>query len=118
MIVLTPHRRVLALAGSAAGRAALTRLLSTVTALLTDQEQAGAVLARAAADLGWQCQFEAAGDMLNLLACELHQAMPTPAPGLRHGSTEWYAEQCRRHVMVRDALNRRIDAAESALVFA
>lgn len=116
MIVLTPHSRVLALAGTATGRAALTRLLSAVALLLADQEQAAAVLARAATDLSWQCQFEAAGDILNMLASQLHRAMPVPALNLHHGSTEWYAEQGRRHVQVREALNRRIDAAKSALV--
>ena len=86
--------------------------------LLADQEQAAAVLARAATDPGWQCQFEAAGDILNMLASQLHRAMPVPAPNLGHGRTEWYAEQDRRHVQVRDALNRHINAAESVLVFA
>lgn len=80
MIVLTPHSRVLTLAGTTAGRAVLTRLLSAVALLLADQEQAAAVLARAATDSSWQCQFEAVGDILNMLASQLHRAMPSRYP--------------------------------------
>ena len=116
MIVLTPHVRLRALAGSAVGRAALGRLLAAVAPLVADQEHAAVILERAAADAGWQCQFEASGDLLNLLAYTLHRAMPAPPADLRHGSSEWYAEQSRRHVQVRHALNRHIDAAELALV--
>ena len=116
VIVLTHHTRLRALAGSAAGRAAIARLLAAVAPLVSDQEHAAVILQRAAAAAGWQCQFEASGDLLNLLAYTLHCTMPAPAADLRHGSSEWYAEQSRRHVQVRDALNRHIDVAEGVLV--
>ena len=116
MIVLTPHTRLRALAGSAVGRAAIGRLLAAVAPLVADEEHAAVILQRAAADAGWQCQFEASSDLLNQLTYTLHRAMPAPDTDPRHGSGEWYAEQSRRHVQVRDALNRHIDAAELALV--
>ena len=118
MIVLTPHTRLRALASTTAGRATIARLFAAVAPLLADREQAEWLLARAAADQGWQCQFETSGDLLNALACQLHWAMPAPAPDLRHGSSEWYAEQSRRHAQVRDTLNGHIDAAEAAVVAA
>ena len=115
MIVLTPHTRLRALAGSAVGRAVIGRLLAAVAPLVSNQEHAAVILQRAAADAGWQCQFEASSDLLNLLAYALHRAMPGPPADLRHGSSEWYAEQSRRYVRVRDALNRYINAAEAVL---
>jgi hypothetical protein len=112
VIVLTPHTRLRALASTTAGRASIARLLGAVVPLLADQEHAASIVARAAADQGWQNQFEASGDMLNALASQLNREMPAAPASIKHGTSEWYAEMSRRHTQVRDALNAHIDAAE------
>ena len=115
MIRLTVHARLHLMAGTPEGRATLQRFLARITPQLPDQTAARWFLARSVAQSdSWQAQFEAVGDACNALACQLLQTLlPVPA-SIGFGRSEWQQAQDARHLEVRAAIMRQLDAEVAA----